>query len=119
MFAGHVEEIDSDIERLANDGYSLRSVLINTKVVAAQPDDRRPDSGAPKFSHFHTKTPYSSLRENRDGDDFPGPGLKPFGMGAAHDAIPVLMNQRFCAAMNSSVAATQACTGKTFSVKTQ
>jgi hypothetical protein len=38
MFAGHVEEIDSGIERLANDGYSLRSVLINTKVVAAQPD---------------------------------------------------------------------------------
>jgi hypothetical protein len=62
MFAGHVEEIDSDIERLANDGYSLRSVLINTKVVAAQPDDRCPYSGAPKFSYFHTKTPYSSLR---------------------------------------------------------
>ena len=52
MFAGHVEEIDSDIERLANDGYSLRSVLINTKVVAAQPDDRRPYSGAPKFLAF-------------------------------------------------------------------
>jgi len=61
MFASHVQEIDSDIERLAHDGYSLRSVLINTKVVAAQPDDRRPYSGAPKFSHFHTKTPYSSL----------------------------------------------------------
>ena len=62
MFAGHVEEIDSGIERLANDGCSLRSVLINTKVVAAQPDDRRPYSGAPKFPHFHTRTPYSSLR---------------------------------------------------------
>jgi hypothetical protein len=57
MFARHVEEIDSDIERLANDGYSLRSVLIKTKVVAAQPDIRRPYSGAPKFSHFHPKTP--------------------------------------------------------------
>src|ERR1700729_4567765 len=59
MFARHVQEIDSDIDRLANDGYSLRRVLINTKVVAAQPDDPRPYSGAPKFSHFHTKTPYS------------------------------------------------------------
>src|SRR5271156_6275649 len=57
MFGRHVEEIDSDIERLANDGYSLRSVLIKTKVVAAQPDDRGPYSGAPKFSHFHTNTP--------------------------------------------------------------
>ena len=36
----HVEEIDSDIERLANDGYSLRSVLIKTKLIAAQPDAR-------------------------------------------------------------------------------
>jgi hypothetical protein len=44
------------IERLANDGYSLRSVLIPTKVVAAQPDNRRPYSGAPKFSYFHKKT---------------------------------------------------------------
>src|ERR1700730_11246943 len=61
MFAGHVEEIDSDIKRFANDGYSLRSVLINTKLVAAQPDDRRSYSRASKFSHFHTKTPYSSL----------------------------------------------------------
>jgi hypothetical protein len=41
------------------------------------------------------------------------------GAGAAHEALPVLRNQHFCAAMNSSVAATQACTGKTFSVKTR
>jgi len=58
-------------------------------------------------------------KQNRDGDDFPGPGLEPFGMGTAHDAMPVLLNQPFCAAMNSSVAATQACGGKTFSVKTR
>src|SRR3984957_8986578 len=103
MFAGHVQEIDSDIERLANDGYSLRRVLINTKVVAAQPDDRRPYSGAPKFSHFHTKTPYTSLRENPGADDFPGPGLSP--SERAQDSMPVLLNWPFCAAMNSSVAA--------------
>src|ERR1700724_3775060 len=110
MFAGHVEEIDSDIERLANDGYSLRSVLINTKVVAAQPDDRRPYSGAPnsRISILRLLTLHFAA----------DPRFQPFGMGAAHDAMPVLMNQRFCAAMNSSVAATQACTGKTFSVKT-
>src|SRR5271156_5956876 len=62
MFACHVEEIDSDIERLANDGYSLRGVLINTKVVAPQPNDRRPYPGAPQFSHFHPKSPFSSRR---------------------------------------------------------
>src|SRR5580658_2298702 len=33
--SGFPRQIDPDVERLANDGYSLRSVLINTKVVAA------------------------------------------------------------------------------------
>src|ERR1700676_2603614 len=62
MFAGHVQEIDSDIQRLAHNCNRLPGVLIDAKVVAAQPDDRRPYSGAPKFSHFHMKTPSSSLR---------------------------------------------------------
>src|SRR5271168_5177552 len=61
MFAGHVQEIDSGIQRLAHNCNRLPGVLIDAKIVAAQPDDRRPYSGAPKFSHFHTKTPYSSL----------------------------------------------------------
>jgi hypothetical protein len=61
MFAGHVQEIDSDIQRLAHNCNRLPGVLIDAKIVAAQPDDRRPHPHAAEFSHFHTKTPSPQL----------------------------------------------------------